>query len=168
MERIYNKEDAKKRMQRSVNFYQIRIEAWENVERVTKKDGSDFAILSKNFKNCEFLTEYGSNKIRVHFHTNENGYEHDDIYLDGDGYGRQAATTPEAVQDFKFFSYGKIIQAKKIIPNPKIQTNRRTVKLGFRRFSGTDGLIVSDVNLKSFWDLILKGPIIRKQYVFSF
>lgn len=99
MERIYNKEDAKKRMQRSVNFYQIRIEAWENVERVTKKDGSDFAILSKNFKNCEFLTEYGSNKIRVHFHTNENGYEHDDIYLDGDGYGRQAATTPEAVQD---------------------------------------------------------------------
>ena len=82
-----------------IEYYQVRIEAWESVERLRKKDGSDFAILSKNFKNATLLNEYGSNKIRVYFHTDKNGYESDDIYLNANVYiGLEAAKTPDDIE----------------------------------------------------------------------
>lgn len=99
MERIYTIDQAKAKMQKSVNYYDARINAWESVTRKYKKDGSDFKNLSQCFSGVTFVTEYGSNKIRVYFHTDESGYEHDDIYLDGDSYGREAADTAEKVQE---------------------------------------------------------------------
>ena len=95
MEKIYTIEDAKKKTQKSVNYYACRIEAWEKVTRNFKKDGGTFAILSKNFSNCDFRTEYGSPRIFVYF-TNENGYRDSDyitLYANG-----EETTTPEGVQ----------------------------------------------------------------------
>lgn len=99
MERIRTIEEAKKKMLRSVEYYKIRLEAWEKVTRNYKKDGAPFSVLSKNFNNCSFVNEYGTNKIKVNFWSESAGYESDTIYLDGNVYnGLEAATTPDAVQ----------------------------------------------------------------------
>ena len=83
-----------------IEYYKTRVQAWENVTRVYKKDGGKFAVLSKNFENVKFITEYGSNKIRVHFHTDRNGYEYDDIWLTANVYkGEEEATTPEQIEE---------------------------------------------------------------------
>lgn len=74
MERILNKEDAKKKMEKSVNYYQVRIEAWEKVKRVYKKDGSVFKVLSKNFEGCTFYNEYSLNKCGINFYDSFEGY----------------------------------------------------------------------------------------------
>lgn len=59
MERINSIQEAKKKMETSVNYYKCRIEAWEAVQRQCKKNGEPFAVLSKNFSNCDFSDEYG-------------------------------------------------------------------------------------------------------------
>lgn len=98
--RIYTKQDATEKMKNSVNYYAVRIAAWKNVQRVTKKDGGNFAVLSKNFVNAQFLTEYHINKIQVHFMDENGRYCSDYISLDGNAYTKEpAATTPELVQD---------------------------------------------------------------------
>lgn len=74
MERIYNKENAKKKMEKSVSYYQVRIEAWEKVKRVYKKDGSNFKVLSKNFEGCTFYNEYSLNKCGINFYDPFEGY----------------------------------------------------------------------------------------------
>jgi len=81
MERIYTIEDAKRKMEKSVIYYQERINAWQQVKRVYKKDGGIFQNLNKNFENATLLTEYHINKIRVCFKSAFEGYINDDIYL---------------------------------------------------------------------------------------
>lgn len=45
-------EKIRKDFEEQISRHSALIEAWKAVERQTKKDGSDFAILSKNFKNA--------------------------------------------------------------------------------------------------------------------
>jgi len=51
-----NLEQIKKELQNSIEECNAKIAAWENVKRVTKKDGSDFSTLSKNFENAKIVT----------------------------------------------------------------------------------------------------------------
>ena len=66
---------------------ETKIKAWKAVKRVTKKDGSDFAVLSKNFdgatlydSNCHL---YPSKKITVCGWTKYSGWITDDIHSTG-------------------------------------------------------------------------------------
>lgn len=94
MERIYNTKDAIEKMEKSVKYYGCRIEAWEKVKRIYKKDGSNFKQFSKNFTNCKIVNEYGYNKIYIYFINERGGYDSDwttlyDIDLE----------SPEAVEE---------------------------------------------------------------------
>ena len=98
MERIYTIEDAKNKMQKSVNYYACRIEAWKKVERLYKKDGKPFTVLSKNFSNLSFRNSYGNKYVAVFF-TDENGaYQYDELNISKNIY-QEAADTPEAIEN---------------------------------------------------------------------
>jgi hypothetical protein len=47
-----NKEEIKNRLERILKDYRAKLEAWNNVQRATKKDGTEFAVFSKNFVNA--------------------------------------------------------------------------------------------------------------------
>lgn len=99
MERIYTIEDAKAKMQKSVNYYACRIEAWKKVERLYKKDGKPFAVLSKNFNNLTLMNRFGSNEAVVYFKDENGRYENDYINLEANNYTKEeAADTPEAIE----------------------------------------------------------------------
>lgn len=100
MEKIYTKQDAREKMEKSVKYYKVRIEAWENVKRIYKKNGEPFAILSKNFENARFTAWLNSPVIEVTFRdeTGRNTTEH--ITLTANAYKNEPeATTPEQVQN---------------------------------------------------------------------
>lgn len=99
MERIYTIEDAKAKMQKSVEYYACRIEAWKKVERLYKKDGKPFAVLSKNFNNLTLMNRFGSNEAVVYFKDESGRYENDYINLEANCYTKEeAADTPEAIE----------------------------------------------------------------------
>lgn len=50
--------EIKNRYYDSAKTYQNGIIAWQNVKRVTKKDGTNFANFSKNFVNAEIKQDY--------------------------------------------------------------------------------------------------------------
>lgn len=85
MERITNIAEAREKMQESVNYYKVRIEAWEKVERVYKKDGGSFANLGKNFKNAKIIDEYPFGKrLFIYFKTKKSAYESDYFTIKGE------------------------------------------------------------------------------------
>lgn len=98
MERIFTIEDAKQRLEKRLSYYTARVEAWEKVERVSKKDGGDFAIISKNFANCTFKTEYSSNYIVVNFKSKFEGYASDEVNISGNAYGVEACDTADKIE----------------------------------------------------------------------
>ena len=51
----YKLNDIIEKLNKSKNDYILKIELWKKVERVTKKDGTEFAVLSKNFKNARIV-----------------------------------------------------------------------------------------------------------------
>jgi hypothetical protein len=81
MDRIYNIEDAKKKITEDIKYYDYLIKAWEKVKRVRTKSGGDFKNLSKNFDGAEVIWQY-SCKYLVMPYTDERGsYTTDKIYL---------------------------------------------------------------------------------------
>ena len=97
MERILNIEDAKKKIERRIAYYQERIDAWKKVERIRKKDGGDFAILSKNFTNCKIEESYSFKELKVYYKSNLEGYTNDWINISGNQY-QEEADTPEKIE----------------------------------------------------------------------
>lgn len=45
-------EDIKKELTSTLKEHEILLQAWNNVNRLYKKDGSSFSVLSKNFENA--------------------------------------------------------------------------------------------------------------------
>lgn len=81
MSNYKNLEDIEKEFKKRIDNHAALLEAWEKVERVTKKDGSDFKALSKNFNNAtvivnEFVLR-PSKKIRVYGRTKRNDFVED-------------------------------------------------------------------------------------------
>ncbi len=93
---VYSLDDIKARIEDAIDFYKARIDAWEKVTRVHKKDGKDYAILSHNFTNCKFNSDFGwDRKITVYFKTASEGYTDDYINLpDAD----EDALTPDEIE----------------------------------------------------------------------
>lgn len=50
-----------KELENRIDEHEALLEAWQNVKRLHKKDGSDFSVLSKNFENAK--VEYESYSI---------------------------------------------------------------------------------------------------------
>lgn len=99
MERIRNAEDAKKRAEASVAYYETRIKEWEKVQRVRTKAGENFKVLSKNFINCKFVNQYGTDYLKIYFQDEKGAYTYDDIYLGRNVYtNTPGADTPEEIE----------------------------------------------------------------------
>lgn len=100
MERIYTVQEAVQKMQKSVDFYRVRLEAWEKVKRVYKKGGGDFANLARNFEGAKFEPWLGDQVIKVYFRDECGRYESDYINLKGNAYKNEPdADTADAVAD---------------------------------------------------------------------
>lgn len=68
------------REKRALAEYQALLEAWENVEIVTKKDGTPFKTLKRNFKGCIFFKRYNLEYIGVSI-AKDRKYYHDDLLI---------------------------------------------------------------------------------------
>jgi hypothetical protein len=80
-----NKEEIKKEYETNIKSYRNAIEAWSKVKRVSKKDGSDFANLGKNFINANITKPYNwSDGLQISVsHCYGNGeYAHDSSDID--------------------------------------------------------------------------------------
>ena len=53
MDKIRNYEDVRREVQDTINYYDGLIKMWEAVSFPTKKDGSPFKVLSKNFEGAK-------------------------------------------------------------------------------------------------------------------
>ena len=98
MERIFTIEDAKAKLEKGLSYYSARVEAWEKVERVSKKDGTDFANLAKNFTNCDIKKSWTGDELTVHFYNAGEGHTTDYITLTGNAYGVEDADTADKIQ----------------------------------------------------------------------
>lgn len=67
-------------MKDELKGYEALLEAWKNVEIVTKKDGTPFNFLKRNFKNCTFANKYGSQHLGVSIRKDIRVY-HDDLVI---------------------------------------------------------------------------------------
>lgn len=97
MERILNIDEAKKKIEKRILYYEERIEAWKKVERVSRKNGENFANLGKNFTNCEIVREYSIDELTVYFRARYEGYTKDYITISGNQY-QEPADTPEKIE----------------------------------------------------------------------
>ena len=50
-------EDIKKELTSTLKEHEALLQAWNNVNRLYKKDGSSFSVLSKNFENANIQDE---------------------------------------------------------------------------------------------------------------
>ena len=55
---IFTKQDIKAKLEKNLKNYQEKIVQWEKVERVKTKEGKDFKVISKNFKNARFTYDW--------------------------------------------------------------------------------------------------------------
>lgn len=99
MERIFTIEDAREKLERRLAYYNDRVEAWEKVERVSKKNGEDFARLSANFTNCDIVKSWMGDELTIHFRGKYEGHVTDYITLTGNAYGVEDADTADKVQE---------------------------------------------------------------------
>lgn len=58
------------------------LNAWKNVKHLTKKDGTEFKLISKSFENAKIDYDFsGKPVLKVHFKDDYNGYSDDEIWL---------------------------------------------------------------------------------------
>lgn len=84
MDKIRRFEDVTAKISNSISYHEALLIAWQDVKRVSKKNGENFAILSKNFEGCEIKTPYYSSSFsdkKVFVYT-RNGSEYIDDYFD--------------------------------------------------------------------------------------
>lgn len=76
-------EDIKKELTNTLAEHEALLQAWNNVHRLYKKDGSSFPVLSKNFENATIQDEpysiYPAKEIRVFFINHEGKYYNEEI-----------------------------------------------------------------------------------------
>lgn len=82
MENIRNANDIIARVNESIDFYASRINAFKAIKRLTKKDGSNFAIASKNFEGDKSKQVYITITSRYDYTAKANGYRLSINYYD--------------------------------------------------------------------------------------
>ena len=94
MSNIRNYEDVRKKIQENIWYYEGKIKMWEAVKFPTKKDGTPFKVLSKNFEGAQigayhvvegwanpYLTVYGYVKKYGNSDNAYNYYESDHMEI---------------------------------------------------------------------------------------
>lgn len=76
----YYAEKAYKELERRKERAELFVIEWGKVERLHKKDGTDFANLKQNFTKGVVCGEYDQQQAKVYIHSNANGYDED--YID--------------------------------------------------------------------------------------
>lgn len=81
MERKNRINNLKKVLEDRKTDYQRQLEAWQEVRRVSKKDGSDFAAKSKNFINAKYEQSYDvySFQLRINYYDSTGSYRNSTI-----------------------------------------------------------------------------------------
>lgn len=79
------KEEITQKLERILNDYKAKLKGWQNVKRLTKKDGADFAIKSKNFGGASYASSsYLSSELHpcliLNYQSN-NTYQQDDLNM---------------------------------------------------------------------------------------
>lgn len=94
MERIYNVEDVKKKINDGLHDSIERREAWEKVEVMKTKSGKEFAQLGRALKNAKIGTSYSADdiKIEVYYRSAACGYSSDWVHIKSDD-------EPQALRD---------------------------------------------------------------------
>lgn len=80
-------DDAKKKIEKYIAEYNGMIKLWQGVKRERKKDGGDFALLTKSFPAARIVREvYGTTKVKVFGYTAGFGtsWIEDTAYIYGD------------------------------------------------------------------------------------
>ena len=100
MDNIRCSADVVSRCRESVNYYADRIAAWENVKRITKKDGSDFQAFNRNFSGGAVEYYYYKNAFCVHFLDSARRYQTDDLDI-ADTVDGQFSAIAERIAKYK-------------------------------------------------------------------
>ena len=84
MSNYYNLEGIKTELNKRLSYEKSILKAWENVTFPTKKDGTPFKVMSKNFDGAKlcidnFAWHEYEKKLEVHVHDELNGYITEDI-----------------------------------------------------------------------------------------
>lgn len=74
-------DDLKAELANSIIADKTALEKWQEVTRNTKKDGSDFVNLKKNFNNARIDDRYNTVWIEVDYCMQPGGYKSDSIYI---------------------------------------------------------------------------------------
>lgn len=78
---LRNYEEIKKEMESRLNDSKARLEAWENVQIITKKDGTPFANMSKNFTGAKYHMESygraGQYRLTLYYSNSKTSYNED-------------------------------------------------------------------------------------------
>lgn len=112
MSKYRNYEEIKARLEENVKYYDARIKAWQQVERATKKDGSDFKVFSKNFNGAETgkyypIEDYSNPYLTVAFEDENGRYTTDQMSLKADKHLTEQANIPEHNDEREVrYSYG--------------------------------------------------------------
>lgn len=85
MSNYYNLDGIKTEIKKRISEHKTLLQAWENVTFPTKKDGTPFKIMSKNFENAKFYNDITAwhdyeKKLKVNAFDELNGYISEDIY----------------------------------------------------------------------------------------
>lgn len=84
MSNYYNLDGIKTELNKRLSYEKSILQAWENVTFPTKKDGTPFKVLSKNFENAKFYNDITAwhdyeKKLKVGIFDELNGYISEDI-----------------------------------------------------------------------------------------
>lgn len=79
MNNYYNLEGIKTELNKRLSYEKSILQAWENVTFPTKKDGTPFKVMSKNFENAKFYNDITAwhdyeKKLKVGTFDDLNGY----------------------------------------------------------------------------------------------
>lgn len=116
MSKYRNYEEIKANLEASVKYYDARVKAWQQVERVTKKDGSDFKVFSKNFNGAETgqyypIEDYSNPYLTVAFEDENGRYATDHMSLKADKHLTEQANIPEHNDEREVrYAYGHPIE----------------------------------------------------------
>lgn len=93
MDKIYNYEDIKNRLQESIEYYDTLVKLWESVEYPTKKDGTPFKVLSKNFENAYIgkyypVEDWSNPYLTVYGRDDRGNFQEDHMSLVADKYNK--------------------------------------------------------------------------------
>ena len=84
MSNYYNLDGIKTELKKRISEHKTLLQAWENVTFPTKKDGTPFKVMSKNFENAKFYNDITAwhdyeKKLKVNAFDDLNGYISEDI-----------------------------------------------------------------------------------------